>query len=78
MRSFSSPETEFEIVPSDTPVTVDGYAQGEPKRLECGECGAAVLLTRSPSPGIDELGHEKDCSQRFVRSNWWRHQFRKK
>lgn len=75
-RSFADPSTEFEIVCSDSAVTVDGYALGEPKWLRCPECDADVLLTEEPSPGVDELGHAPNCSQRFVRSRWWREQFR--
>lgn len=64
-------ETHFEIEASDSPITVDGYAKGEPKELRCEECGASVLLTEDPSPGVDELQHERWCSQRWVRSQWW-------
>ncbi|WP_135807331.1 hypothetical protein [Halorussus marinus] len=71
MRSFSDPDTHFAIVRSETPVTEDGYKVGEPKRLECEECGAGVLLTEEPTPGIDELQHQPTCSQRFVKSRWW-------
>lgn len=74
-QTFADPSTHFEIVPSTTPVDVDGYKLGEPKLLRCTECGADVLLTEEPTPGIDELGHEKFCPQRWVRSRWWREQF---
>lgn len=77
MKSFADPETEFEIVASDSPITQDGYKIGEPKLLCCRECSAAVLLTEEPTPGIDELQHEKHCSQRWVKSRWWRRQFRR-
>ncbi len=75
-RSFSDPETHFEIVRSNTPVSEDGYKLGEPKFVRCVECDADVLLTEEPTPGIDELQHEKHCSQRWVRSQWWQEQFR--
>jgi len=75
IRSFSDPETHFEIVCSETSVSVDGYAHGEPKFIRCPICGADRLITEEPSPGIDELGHEPDCSQRWVRSRWWQEQF---
>jgi len=71
-RSFTDPDTHFEIVESTTPVSVDGYAQGEPKQLRCPDCGVAVELTRDPSdPGIDDLPHETDCPQRGVHSRWY-------
>jgi hypothetical protein len=75
MRSFTDPDTEFELERSDTPVDVDGYKLGEPKQLKCVACGAAVLLTESPTPGVDELQHEPACPQRFVKSRWWRNNF---
>lgn len=74
-RSALDPETHFEIVRSETPITEDGYKIGEPKLLECEECGASVLLTEDPSPGIDELGHEPDCPQRYARTATWRDAF---
>jgi len=74
-RSPFDPDTHFAIVPSDTPVSEDGYKLGEPKRLECDACSASVLLTRQPSAGVDELQHDPDCPQRFVRSDWWAMQF---
>jgi len=76
MRTFSDPNTEFELVASSTPITEDGYKMGEPKLLRCHVCGADVLLTEEPSPGIDELQHDPSCSQRWVKSQWWREQFR--
>jgi len=75
-RSFADPSTEFDLVASSTPISEDGYKIGEPKLLQCAECGAGVLLTEDPSPGIDELQHEPNCPQRWVRSRWWRKQFR--
>ena len=74
-RSPFDPDTHYSIVPSDTPVNVDGYKLGEPQHLRCDECGASVLLTPEPSPGIDELQHEPDCPQRWARSDWWAMQF---
>jgi len=71
-----SKETEYRIERSETPVDVDGYKLGEPKRLVCGGCGAAVLLTETPSPGVDELLHAPACPQRFARSEWFCEQLR--
>jgi hypothetical protein len=52
-------------VTSDTPPSVDGFAIGEPTgEIECCECGAAHC-------NVDEIPHDADCSQRFVRSHWW-------
>ena len=67
--------THYAIERSDTPVNEDGYKLGEPKLLSCDHCSAAVLLTPEPSPGVDELSHDPDCPQRWVRSRWWRDQF---
>lgn len=66
------PDTEYVLERSDTPVSEDGYKIGEPKRLVCGGCGASVLLTEEPSPGVDDLSHERDCPNRWARSEWWR------
>lgn len=74
-QHFADPDTEFEILASETPHTEDGYWPGEPKALRCPECGAQVQLDRDPStPGIDELAHRSDCPQRFVHSHWYRQQ----
>jgi len=67
-RSFSDPDTEFELVRSDTPVSVDGYKIGEPTgEVECEECGARAK-------NVDEVPHEPHCSQRFTLSEWWAEQ----
>jgi hypothetical protein len=71
-------DTEFRIVTSDSPVSVDGFALGEPKLLECEHCSASALITRDPDdPGVDDLSHEKSCPQRFVRSDWFRRQMQR-
>jgi hypothetical protein len=63
--SFTDAETEFVLETSDSPVTVDGYALGEPTgEVRCRECGAVAR-------NVDEIPHAKDCDQRFVRSGWW-------
>lgn len=65
MRSFTAADTFFHFVVSDTPITVDGYALGEPTGdVECCECGAT-------HENIDDIPHESDCSQRFVHSEWY-------
>lgn len=66
------PETEYELVRSDSPIHVDGYAEGSFKKLRCAECGAEVLLTEDPSAGVDDLAHARDCSQRWAKSDWYR------
>lgn len=67
------PDHEYRIETSDSSVTVDGYALGEPKRLSCDYCAASVLLDRdATTPGIDDLQHERGCPNRFARSHWWR------
>lgn len=75
MRSFADPDTHFSIEIAETSEGWDGARLNEPTELRCSECGASVRLTREPSPGIDELQHEADCSQRYVRSEWWAHNF---
>ena len=77
MRSFADPGTHFRIVTSDSPVSVDGFAMNEPMRLECVECGASVQIdgpdeTRTT---IDELPHDRTCSQRDVKSRYWMRTF---
>ncbi|WP_224337900.1 hypothetical protein [Haloprofundus halobius] len=65
MRSFADRSTHFHVVVSDTPITVDGFALGEPTgQIECCEC-------RRTHKNIDEIPHKKDCSQRFVHSQWY-------
>ena len=73
MRSFSDPETTFEIVGSESPPTVDGLAIGEPKFLECATCGASVRIDGPDEhqTAIDDLPHDKECPQRDVVSEWF-------
>jgi len=76
MRSPFDPDTHYRIRRSETPVDVDGYKIGEPKKLVCDECGASVLLTEEPSPGVDDgLPHDPQCSQRWAKTRWWRERF---
>lgn len=75
-RSPFDPDTEFTIERSESPISEDGYKIGEPKILSCEFCNASVLITEDPSsPGVDDLSHERDCPQRFARSQWWRAHF---
>ncbi len=65
MRSFSDRSTHFEIVRSQTPVSVDGFALHEPTgEVRCCSCNEQAL-------NVDEIPHKKDCPQRFVKSHWW-------
>ena len=65
MRSFADPDTFYHIVVSHTSISVDGFALGEPTgEIECLECGAS-------HSNVDEIPHEKHCSQRFVHSEWY-------
>lgn len=77
MRSFADPETHFRINQSESPVTVDGYAKGEPKSLECDECGAEVLIDGPDGhqTPIDNLPHDRECPQRDVVSRYFERQF---
>lgn len=67
--SFSDPETHYRLEKSNTPVTVDGFALGEPTGMVmCEECGREA-------ENVDEIPHASDCPQRFVKSHWWEHMF---
>jgi len=52
---------EYRIETSDSPVTVDGYAKGEPKQLVCEFCDADVYLTAEKTPGVWSLNHAPTC-----------------
>lgn len=77
LRSFADPETEFRIVQSGTPPSVDGLAITEPKYLRCVECGAQVRIDGpdETQTTIDDLPHDRQCSQRGVKSEWWESQY---
>lgn len=65
-ESVYDPETEFVIVRSETPVSVDGVAMNAPTgEIECAVCGRSSM-------NVDEIPHRETCSQRFVRTDWWR------
>jgi hypothetical protein len=69
VRSVYDPETEFVLVRSETPVTVDGVAMNAPTgEVKCAECGQVAK-------NVDEIPHEQDCGQRFARTDWWRERF---
>lgn len=77
MQSFSDSETEFVLVESETPPSVDGYAIGEPKRIVCADCGHGITVDGPPAEGgdhdqaIEEIPHARDCPQRDVFSEWF-------
>ncbi|ELZ35396.1 hypothetical protein [Halorubrum tebenquichense] len=77
LRSFADPQTHFEIVPSGSPPSVDGLAISEPKYLRCSECGAQVRIDGpdETQTTIDDLPHDRSCSQRDVVSEWWESQY---
>lgn len=68
-RSFSDPETHFELIKSETPVSEDGYRLGEPTGdVKCECCGA--------SAGAPEyINHDRvdgeECPQADVTSEWY-------
>lgn len=65
MDSFSDPETHFHVVISETSVGHDGVRRGEPTgEIRCCECGAVAQT-------VEEIPHERGCSQRGVVSRWW-------
>lgn len=65
-RRVADPDTEWEIVESGSPPSVDGYASGEPKFMRCRYCGAQVIIDGPDGhdTSIDELVHKSDCPQR--------------
>lgn len=63
------PETEWRLVRSDTPVDVDGFKLGEPTgEVQCEECGQSAM-------NIDEIPHDRDCDQRWSRTEYWADRF---
>jgi len=64
-RSFADPDTEFELVKSDTPVSVDGHALDEPTgEVRCVECGR---ISAAP----EYIPHLPTCPQGDVTSRWY-------
>jgi len=62
-RSVYDPATEFILVRSETPVTVDGVAMNAPTgEIECAECGRVAR-------NVDEIPHTQECPQRFTRTD---------
>ncbi|QRG24148.1 hypothetical protein [Halorubrum coriense] len=65
-RRVIDPDTEWELVESGSPPSVDGFAITETKFMRCRYCGAQVIVD---GPGghqtsIDELVHKPTCPQR--------------
>ncbi|MFC5278676.1 hypothetical protein ACFPM1_07895 [Halorubrum rubrum] len=73
LRSFADSETEFRIVASGSPPSVDGLSITEPKWLECVSCGARVRIDAGDETQttIDNLPHDRDCPQRDVTSRYY-------
>lgn len=68
-RSPFDPDTKYVLEKSDTPVTVDGFAKGEPTgEITCAHCGRTAK-------NVDEIPHSKCCDQRWVRTDWWAKHF---
>lgn len=64
-RSFTDPETHFELVRSETPVDVDGFKLGEPTgEVECCCCGASAAAP-------EYIAHEDGCAQADVTSRYY-------
>lgn len=65
-REVIDPSTEWELVPSGSPPTVDGYARNEQKFMRCRYCGAQTIIDApgETTTSIDELVHKEDCPQR--------------
>ena len=60
-RDVIAPETEWEIVTSESGPSVDGYWMGEPCQFRCPHCGVFMWLTEQPTPGADALNHPDSC-----------------
>jgi len=65
IRSFADPDTEFELVRSDTPVDADGYKLGEPT----GEVKCLVCKQSAAAP--EYINHLPGCQQSDVTSRWY-------
>lgn len=71
-KSFSDPDTHFHLIRGSAgrPVAENGSRRrnqwtGEIRCCECGSVGE----------NIDEIPHRPECSQRWVRSRFWQHEF---
>jgi len=56
----TDPSVHVTIFQSVSSRGVDGYAEGEPKYLNCPQCDGSIRLTPEPSPGWDAI-HDADC-----------------
>lgn len=66
-RSFADPDTEFEIVRSETPLDVDGFKIHEPTgEIRCEECGEQALRPE------DIHEENSECKQADVTSRYER------
>ena len=65
MKSFAHHSTHFHIEKSETSVSVDGFALGEPTGM------ITCLCCLESHLNVDEIGHEPNCPQRFVHSRWY-------
>jgi hypothetical protein len=64
-RSFADPNTEFILVVSDTPRTVDGCKPGEPTgEVMCPFC-------RHSASAPEYIPHPETCEQSGVTSRWY-------
>lgn len=69
MRSFADEDTEFVLEKSETPVSVDGFAKGEPTgEVSCLVCGASAAAPEYiPHNRVDG----EECPQSDVRSEYY-------
>lgn len=77
MRSFADRDTEFELLIAGEGDRGDGHQVGEPFGLRCVVCGARVEIDAADGhqTAIDDLPHDRRCSQRDVVSAWFQEQF---
>jgi hypothetical protein len=68
-RSFSDADTHFELVKSDTPISVDGYKIGEPTgEVRCEACSASAAAPEYiPHNRVDG----EECPQADVVSEYY-------
>ncbi|WP_434521315.1 hypothetical protein [Halorubrum sp. AS12] len=77
LRSFSDPDTEFELLISEAGDRGDGHQVGEPYGIRCVYCGATIEIDGPDGhqTAIDDLPHATTCPQRDVVSQYYRDRF---
>ncbi|WP_323192435.1 hypothetical protein [Halostella sp. PRR32] len=64
--SFTHPTTQFRLLRSHSPPTVDGFPlEALTGEVECMACGSSAM-------NVDEIDHDDECDQADVHSRYWR------